>query len=167
MEPALGADGKQITVTIDTRTGQLLAKVWLMHVGRVQLYLLDCDVEGNSPRRSRADQPALRRRSSHPHSPGAGARRRRRQGAGGAGHHAGRVPPERRPQRVRHARSDSRADARRRPELRRTPCAKSPSTPSSPRTRRCRPATTASTADLIEEHLGPLRDQLRHLATSN
>ena len=49
MEPALGADGKPITVTIDTRTGKLLAKVWLMHVGRVNLYLLDCDVEGNSP----------------------------------------------------------------------------------------------------------------------
>ena len=49
MEPARGADGKQITVKIDTRTGQLLAKVWLMHVGRVKLYLLDCDVEGNSP----------------------------------------------------------------------------------------------------------------------
>ncbi len=49
MEPATGAGGKQITVTIDTRTGQLHAKVWLMHVGRVQLYLLDCDVEGNSP----------------------------------------------------------------------------------------------------------------------
>ncbi len=27
----------------------LLPKVWLMHVGRVSLYLLDCDVEGNSP----------------------------------------------------------------------------------------------------------------------
>ena len=26
-----------------------MAKVWLMHVGRVPLYLLDCDVEGNSP----------------------------------------------------------------------------------------------------------------------
>ena len=26
-----------------------MAKVWLMHVGRVQLYLLDCDVEGNQP----------------------------------------------------------------------------------------------------------------------
>ena len=34
---------------IDTRDGGLLAKVWLMQVGRVQLYLLDCDVEGNSP----------------------------------------------------------------------------------------------------------------------
>ena len=49
MEPALGADGKPITVRIDTRAGKLLAKVWLMHVGRVRLYLLDCDVPGNSP----------------------------------------------------------------------------------------------------------------------
>ena len=49
MEPALGVDGKPITVRIDTRTGKLLAKVWLMRVGRVNLYLLDCDVPGNSP----------------------------------------------------------------------------------------------------------------------
>jgi starch phosphorylase len=49
MEPACGPDGKPITVEIQTRTGRLLAKVWLMRVGRVSLYLLDCDVEGNSP----------------------------------------------------------------------------------------------------------------------
>ena len=49
MEPAVGVDGKPITVRIDTRTGPLLAKVWLMRVGRVRLYLLDCDVEGNRP----------------------------------------------------------------------------------------------------------------------
>jgi starch phosphorylase len=49
MTPALGVDGKPITITIDTRTGKLLAKVWLMQVGRVPLYLLDCDVDGNSP----------------------------------------------------------------------------------------------------------------------
>ncbi len=49
MEPAVGPDGKAITVEIRTRTGRLLAKVWLMRVGRVSLYLLDCDVEGNSP----------------------------------------------------------------------------------------------------------------------
>jgi len=49
MEPALGTDGKPITVRIDTRGGKLLAKVWLMHVGRVQLYLLDCDVPSNNP----------------------------------------------------------------------------------------------------------------------
>jgi starch phosphorylase len=49
MDPAVGADGKQITITINTRDGVLMAKVWLMYVGRVKLYLLDCDVEGNSP----------------------------------------------------------------------------------------------------------------------
>ncbi|MCH2117468.1 MAG: alpha-glucan family phosphorylase [Pirellulales bacterium] len=49
MKPALGPDQQPITVKIDTRDGQLLAKVWLMQVGRVNLYLLDCDVEGNSP----------------------------------------------------------------------------------------------------------------------
>ncbi len=49
MEPAMGVDGKPITIRIDTRTGRLLAKVWLMRVGRVNLYLLDCDVPSNSP----------------------------------------------------------------------------------------------------------------------
>lgn len=49
MEAAIGTDGKQITVAIDTRDGSLMAKVWLMHVGRVKLYLLDCDVDGNRP----------------------------------------------------------------------------------------------------------------------
>lgn len=49
MEPARDPDGKPITVAIDTMDGQLLAKVWLMQVGRVSLYLLDCDVEGNRP----------------------------------------------------------------------------------------------------------------------
>ena len=115
MEPALGADGKPITVAIDTRTGQLLAKVWLMHVGRVQLVSARLRRRRQQPGRSRADQPAVRRRQPHPHPPGAGAGRRRRQGADGAGHHAGRLSPERRAQRVRHARSHSRADERRRP----------------------------------------------------
>ena len=49
MRPAVDVHGKPITVSIDTRAGQLFAKVWLMHVGRVKLYLLDCDVEGNRP----------------------------------------------------------------------------------------------------------------------
>jgi starch phosphorylase len=49
MQPAKTADGRPITVEIQTRTGRLLAKVWVMHIGRVSLYLLDCDVEGNSP----------------------------------------------------------------------------------------------------------------------
>lgn len=49
MAPALDAHDEPITVGIDTRTGRLLAKVWLMQVGRISLYLLDCDVEGNRP----------------------------------------------------------------------------------------------------------------------
>jgi len=49
MEAATDNDGRPVTVTIDTRQGPLMAKVWLMRVGRVNLYLLDCDVEGNSP----------------------------------------------------------------------------------------------------------------------
>jgi starch phosphorylase len=49
MEPARDPNGRPITVEIETRTGRLLAKVWLMWVGRIRLYLLDCDVEGNSP----------------------------------------------------------------------------------------------------------------------
>ncbi len=49
MSPALSPDGSPITVSIQTRSDTLLAKVWLMQVGRVKLYLLDCDVAGNSP----------------------------------------------------------------------------------------------------------------------
>ncbi len=49
MEPALGPDGAPITVAIDTRNGRLLAKVWMMRVGRVRLFLLDCNVQGNKP----------------------------------------------------------------------------------------------------------------------
>ncbi|MBP88180.1 MAG: alpha-glucan phosphorylase [Planctomycetaceae bacterium] len=49
LEPARGADGKPVTIQIDTRGGQLFAKVWVVHVGRVKLYLLDSNVEGNKP----------------------------------------------------------------------------------------------------------------------
>jgi len=49
MVPALGSDGKPVHIAIDTRTGKLVTKVWLMRVGRVHLYLLDSDVDGNSP----------------------------------------------------------------------------------------------------------------------
>ena len=47
--PALDVDGKPVVVQIDTRSGSILAQVWRMSVGRVNLYLLDSDVEGNSP----------------------------------------------------------------------------------------------------------------------
>jgi len=49
LEPALDSSGQPLIVAIDTRTGRILAKVWRMRVGRVNVYLLDSDVEGNSP----------------------------------------------------------------------------------------------------------------------
>jgi len=49
MEPARGPDGQPVSVEIQTRTGLLRTKVWLIRVGRVNLYLLDCDVPSNSP----------------------------------------------------------------------------------------------------------------------
>ena len=49
MQPAVGKDGRPLTLNIETRSGILHFKVWRMNVGRVQLYLLDCDVDGNSP----------------------------------------------------------------------------------------------------------------------
>ncbi len=47
--PALGEDGTPVTISIDTRNGRLLAKVWIVRVGRIRLILLDCNVEGNKP----------------------------------------------------------------------------------------------------------------------
>ena len=49
MEPALDSSGAPIHLSIETRNGTLHYKVWLMRVGRVRLYLLDSNVEGNSP----------------------------------------------------------------------------------------------------------------------
>ena len=49
IERAVSLDGKPVTIEIQTRTEPLQAKVWLMRVGRIQLYLLDSDVEGNRP----------------------------------------------------------------------------------------------------------------------
>jgi starch phosphorylase len=49
MDPAIGADGKPVVVHIETRGGSIYAKVWRVKVGRVDLLLLDSDVEGNHP----------------------------------------------------------------------------------------------------------------------
>ncbi|MBL9085138.1 MAG: alpha-glucan family phosphorylase [Planctomycetales bacterium] len=47
--PAIVADGKQLVVSIDTRSGPIHARVWKLTVGRNTLVLLDSDVEGNQP----------------------------------------------------------------------------------------------------------------------
>ncbi|MFZ0477506.1 MAG: alpha-glucan family phosphorylase [Terriglobales bacterium] len=49
MEPAIGKDGRPVVVQVDTRHGSIRAKVRRARVGRVDLYLLDSDVEGNAP----------------------------------------------------------------------------------------------------------------------
>jgi starch phosphorylase len=49
MEPAIGAKGELITVRIETRGGTIQAKVWRAKVGRRDLLLLDSDVPGNAP----------------------------------------------------------------------------------------------------------------------
>ena len=48
MEPATH-DGEPLTVSINTRTGVIHARVWKMAVGRNTLLLLDSNVDGNSP----------------------------------------------------------------------------------------------------------------------
>ncbi|MBS0261905.1 MAG: alpha-glucan family phosphorylase, partial [Planctomycetes bacterium] len=41
--------GEPLVISIETRTGTISARVWKIHVGRCQLLLLDSDVEGNRP----------------------------------------------------------------------------------------------------------------------
>src|SRR5579863_4984502 len=49
MQAAIGKNGRPIVVQIDTRHGAISAKVWRVAVGRCDLLLLDSDVEGNAP----------------------------------------------------------------------------------------------------------------------
>jgi glycogen phosphorylase len=49
MEPAIGHNGQAVTVQVETRAGIIRAKVWRVKVGRCDLLLLDSNVEGNAP----------------------------------------------------------------------------------------------------------------------
>jgi len=49
MQPAIGVNGEPVVVEIATRGGIIRAKVWRMKVGRCDLFLLDSNVEGNAP----------------------------------------------------------------------------------------------------------------------
>src|SRR6202023_2428262 len=49
MEIAIGTNGEPVTVQIETRTGCIRARVWRVKVGRCDLLLLDSNVEGNAP----------------------------------------------------------------------------------------------------------------------
>jgi len=49
MELAIGASGQPVNVQIETRSGSIRAKVWRLKIGRCDLLLLDSNVEGNAP----------------------------------------------------------------------------------------------------------------------
>ena len=49
MQPAIGKNGEPVVVEIETRGGPLRAKVWRVKVGRCDLLLLDSNVAGNAP----------------------------------------------------------------------------------------------------------------------
>src|SRR5712691_6672839 len=49
MELAIGANGEPVMVQIKTRTGPISARVWRLKVGRCDVILLDSNVAGNAP----------------------------------------------------------------------------------------------------------------------
>jgi glycogen phosphorylase len=49
MERAIGKKGEPITIQIQTRGASIAAKVWRVKVGRIDLLLLDSNVDGNTP----------------------------------------------------------------------------------------------------------------------
>ena len=48
VEPALNARGEEIVFALDYPGRKVQVKVWLANIGRVRLFLLDTDIEGNS-----------------------------------------------------------------------------------------------------------------------
>jgi glycogen phosphorylase len=51
VEPVTGEDGSPVKVGVDFPDHQLWARVWKVQVGRVPLYLMDCNIDDNPPER--------------------------------------------------------------------------------------------------------------------
>jgi glycogen phosphorylase len=47
--PFVNGDGKPMTISVELPGRTVLARLWEIRIGRIPLYLLDSDVEGNSP----------------------------------------------------------------------------------------------------------------------
>ncbi len=47
--PIVDEDGKLLTISVDLPGREVQARLWEIHVGRIPLYLLDTDVDGNTP----------------------------------------------------------------------------------------------------------------------
>ncbi len=52
-------DGKPVTVEVEFPDRKIALHVWEVRVGRIPLYLLDFNVEGNSELRPAADSPLV------------------------------------------------------------------------------------------------------------
>ena len=48
VKPAQTASGEPVIVQVETRKGPIFAKAWQADVGRIKLFLLDCDIEQNN-----------------------------------------------------------------------------------------------------------------------
>ena len=46
--PIMTTDGEPLTISVELPGREVKGRLWVIHVGRVRLYLLDSDVEGNS-----------------------------------------------------------------------------------------------------------------------
>ena len=159
IEPATH-DGVPVTVEIETRTGRIVARVWRIAVGRNTLLLLDSNVDGNSPEdrelTARLYGGDQRVRIRQELLLGVGGVRALR----GARDLARRRAPQRGAQRVCRARAGAAADGGRGHRRRARPCGRVSSqvvftthTPVPAGHDRFSP-------DLVEEHLGPVRDAL-------
>ncbi len=49
VHPVFGPDGGRLTVSVDLPGREVAARLWRIQVGRVPLFLLDTDVDGNAP----------------------------------------------------------------------------------------------------------------------
>jgi starch phosphorylase len=49
MMPVLKDDGKELTITVDFPDGPVQARIWELRIGRTPLYLLDSNIDVNSP----------------------------------------------------------------------------------------------------------------------
>lgn len=48
LQPAIAKDGTPVKISVHTRSGHIRARVWRLDVGRIQLFLLDTDIPDNS-----------------------------------------------------------------------------------------------------------------------
>ena len=152
--PETDSAGQPLIISVPLPGRDVKVKIWRIQVGRVPLYLLDCNIPENNARRSQHHGPALRRRQGKPDQAGDRPRHWWRPRPAGARQGADRLPSQRRPFRLLCAGADSPRYGREEARLCHGRARSSRPEPASRRTRRCRPATRSSLRRLIETYLG-------------